>query len=269
MNRISIGAQSFSDRLLERLGRVHRSGDIERAFTDAAEAGFDNINLDLMFAVPGQSAADLEDSLGRALALGPEHISLYGLQLEEGTPFYDEYKKGILEIPDEGYEEAMYLGACAALRAAGYDHYEISNFALPGRVSRHNMKYWNMDEYLGIGAGAHSYTEGRRSKNIDDPREYIKRAGAGLPVTDPGSVTRDSLKDAMGIYVFTGLRRREGIDFALFEERFGMSFFDVYADTAGEIKRYEDEGSLVLTGTGMAITEKGIYRSNEIMSLFV
>lgn len=274
VTRLSMGAQSFSDRVLDSLGRVHKAADIGRAFRQAREAGFDNINLDLMFAVPDQTMEDLEDSLRQAIELGPEHISLYGLQLEEDTIFYEEYKSGIIDLPDEKDEEAMYHAAVKILTEAGYAHYEISNYAKPGYECRHNLKYWEMGDYIGIGPGAHSYVRGsapagERRSNVTDLSEYIELASNGRPATDRESRVVDSKRDAMAVFVFTGLRKLEGIDLGEFERRFGNSFFSVYKDRADVIKMYMDSGMMKLSGNRLAITEKGIYISNDIMSEFV
>lgn len=274
ITRLSMGAQSFSDRVLDSLGRVHKAADISRAFRDARAAGFDNINLDLMFAVPDQTMEDLEDSLRQAVMLGPEHISLYGLQLEEDTIFYEEYRSGIIDLPDEKDEEAMYHAAAGILGEAGYGHYEISNYAKPGYECRHNLKYWEMGNYIGIGPGAHSYIRGsgktgERRCNVTGLSEYIDLASRGRSAADPESRTVDSVNDAMGVFVFTGLRKLEGIDLSEFERWFGRSFFSVYKDRAEIIKDYIDRGLMKLSGSRLSITEEGVYVSNDIMSEFI
>ena len=274
VTRLSMGAQSFSDTVLSSLGRVHRAAEIERAFNDARSAGFDDINLDLMFAVPGQSMDDVLESAARAAELGPEHISLYGLQLEEDTIFYEEYKSGLLDLPDEAAEEEMYHRAVDLLKAAGYEHYEISNFAMPGKRCRHNMKYWELCSYIGVGPGAHSYLRGtgltgERRRNVCSMEDYLALTEQGKPAVDRTSVTVDTKEDAMSVFVFTGLRKLEGIDLAEFERLFGIGFFKAYRDKADVVKEYIDEGMMKLSGNMLSITEKGIYISNDIMSEFV
>ena len=269
VSRLSMGAQSFSDRVLDSLGRVHKAADIERAFAEARAAGFDNINLDLMFAVPDQTMDDVMDSVKRAAELGPEHISLYGLQLEEDTIFYEEYKSGMLDLPDEEKEREMYMAAVKALKEAGYAHYEISNFAKPGYECRHNLKYWEMGGYVGLGPGAHSYIGGERRKNVDSLEDYLELTGAGRSATEPGSRAMDTRHDAMAVFVCTGLRKLEGIDLKEFENRFGEEFFGVYKEKADVIKEYMDRGLMKLSGSRLSITENGIYISNDIMSEFV
>ena len=269
INRLSMGAQSMDDRILNALGRVHKKEDVLRAYEAARKAGFDNINIDLMFGVPEQSLGDVMDSVKQVIELGPEHISLYGLQLEEDTIFYEEYKSGILDVPEEAEERRMYHEAVNALKTAGYEHYEISNFALSGRKCRHNLKYWQLDNYLGLGLGAHSYIAGSRSKVVDSMDDYLALVSAGRRPTDPKAHSFDSHKDAMGIYVFTALRKTEGVDTEDFERRFGISFFARYRDKADIIKEYMDRGMLKMSGKYLQLTEEGIDISNDIMSEFV
>ena len=269
INRLSMGAQSMDDRILNALGRVHKKEDVVNAYEAARSAGIDNINIDLMFGVPEQSLEDVLDSVEQIIELGPEHISLYGLQLEEDTIFYEEYKSGILDVPEEAYERRMYHEAIRELKAAGYEHYEISNFALPGRKCRHNLKYWQLDNYLGLGLGAHSYIAGSRSKVVDSMEDYLALVNAGRRPTDPKADSFDSPKDAMGIYVFTALRKTEGVDTEDFERRFGISFFAQYKEKADFIKEYMDMGMLKMSGRFLQLTEEGIDISNDIMSEFV
>ena len=282
INRLSMGAQSMDDSILDSLGRVHKSEDVEKAYCAARRAGFDNINIDLMFGVPEQSLGDVIDSVSKVISLGacdadlktsahkgPEHISLYGLQLEEDTIFYEEYKSGILDVPEEAAERAMYHEALALLRSAGYEHYEISNLCRPGFECRHNLKYWHMENYLGAGLGAHSYIGGSRSKNVDYMDEYLLLTSAGRAPVDQTRTVYDSREDAMGIFVFTALRTREGADLAEFEERFGEGFFSVYKDKADIVQQYMDDGLIKLSGSKLSLTEKGIDVSNDIMSEFV
>lgn len=169
-NRISMGFQSFCDSELEILGRVHTAADSKKAFFDAREAGFENISADIMFAIPNQSMKSLEKTLDEMLSLSPEHFSAYSLSVDEGTPFYHMD----LNLPDEDTEREMYYFICDALKAAGYEHYEISNFAKEGYVSRHNSKYWLGDDYIGFGMGAHSYYKNWRYSNEGGILDYSK-----------------------------------------------------------------------------------------------
>ena len=269
VNRLSMGVQSMDDHILDSLGRVHRSEDVRIAYEKAREAGFENINIDLMFGVPEQDPADVISSVEKIISMKPEHISLYGLQLEEDTIFYEEYKSGILDVPEEQIEREMYHDALSRLRDNGYIHYEISNCALPGYECLHNLKYWHMDNYLGAGLGAHSYINGNRSKNVDYMEEYLALTSVKRAPVDQTQTRMDTREDAMGIFVFTALRTRAGVDTAAFEKRFGESFFTVYKDKAGLIKEYIDDGLLILSGRHLALTEKGIDVSNDIMSEFI
>lgn len=172
-NRISFGFQSFKDSELEALGRVHKSCDNEKAFLDAREAGFKNISADIMFALPNQSLKDFEENIDKMLSLSPEHFSAYSLSIDEGTFFFE--MADTLSLPGEDLEREMYYLLCEKLKSAGYEHYEISNFAKEGMRARHNTKYWLGEPYIGIGAGAHSYYKDKRYANICDIKEYIQK----------------------------------------------------------------------------------------------
>jgi len=172
-NRISIGVQSLKDSELALLGRIHNSFQAEKAFQLARSAGFKNINLDLIFGLPGQSLGDFLFSLNRVVALAPEHLSLYCLSLEKGTPLFKKVKSGALEPPQDDLMASIYCSACRILRANHYEHYEISNFALPGYRSRHNLVYWNYGEYIGFGLKAVSFHDGIRRGNLGKIEEYI------------------------------------------------------------------------------------------------
>lgn len=208
-NRISLGAQSFVDQDLVRLGRVHRSGEIERAVSAAREAGFKNLNLDLMFALPGQSRHAWEANLDRALSLGPDHLSLYCLTLEPNTPFYKEHLRGTLVLPDEDEQVAMYDRCVERTREAGLEHYEISNFARPGFESRHNLAYWRGEEYAGYGPGAVERVGMRRTTNWKHPERYIEVVEADRDL----ACEKDDLDQATLRLerIMLGLRLREGI----------------------------------------------------------
>lgn len=266
VNRLSMGVQSMDDRRLHMLGRIHSAEDVALEFFLAREAGYDNINLDLMFGIPGMTLKDALMDLRKIADLDPEHISFYSLQLEEGTPFFQQFEEGKLqEVPDE-LDREMYHRGIDFLKFCGYQHYEISNLCKPGRASRHNAKYWNMSEYLGLGLGASSYVHHRRSSNTTNIIEYRECLEQGkLPI---GEVHRNSEFDDVSEAVFTGLRRREGIQFS------GVAgsrenFFQIYGSVWDEVREYEKSGDLILTGDGMRLTESGIDISNRIMALFV
>lgn len=262
INRLSIGVQSFDAGILKTLGRKHTAEDAVKSFRLARQQGFDNINLDLMFAIPGHSMKLWEETLGQAISLGPEHISFYSLQIEEGTPFFEMFKAGeIDQVPDE-LDREMYHMAIARLKAAGYGHYEISNCAKPGYECKHNLKYWSMEDYLGIGSNASSFMGGVRF--TEEPScEYHENSKA----------------DNMAEFVFTGLRKIRGIDLGEFEQRFGCDFWQVYSkETLGEIdynelRAFVNEGFLIeetIENRDMLrLSEEGMDISNRIMSIFV
>lgn len=254
INRLSMGVQSLDNGILRRLGRIHTAEEFEKNFKQARAAGFDNINLDFMFSVPGHTMEIWEDTLRRAIRLGPEHISFYSLQLEEGTPFFEMFRRGeIEEVPDE-LDRDMYHRAIEFFKEAGYMHYEISNCAKPGFECRHNLKYWSMDEYIGIGPTASSYIEGARFTEGPYPEFHV-----------------NTLEDDMSEFVFTGLRKAEGISLTEFSEKYGQKFWDVYARCQTELKPYFDRGLLIYDKemNRLRLGEYGIDISNGIMSVFV
>jgi len=208
-NRISMGAQSFVDEDLLRLDRVHRAGDIDRAYHAAREAGFDNVNLDLMFALPHQSVHAWRRNLDKALDLAPDHISLYCLTIEENTAFYKKQLRGQLDLPDEDDQVAMYEECLDRTAAAGYEHYEISNFARPGRECLHNLEYWRGNNYAGYGPGAVGCMDGRRYTNLKHPRGYSDAVAAGQEIAFESETLDDRTRRNERIML--GIRLREGI----------------------------------------------------------
>ena len=266
VNRLSIGVQSFDNRILRILGRLHDKNEAFQMIQTARKAGFDNISIDLMFGVPTQSLKTWLDTVRQGIFLGPQHVSLYSLSLEEGTDLHRRvYKEeSLTPIPDE-LDRAMYHEAVSLLKGAGYELYEISNAALEGRQSRHNNKYWSYEEYLGLGLGASSFFNGVRSRNYDKMFKYIEAIKDQRIPVDEKTIEDYTERDEMGIYVFTGLRRAQGIDLRDFRRRFGMDLFSVYdADILvkyrGKIGLYEDR---------LYLTEEGMDISNSIMAEFV
>lgn len=253
VNRLSLGVQSFDDGLLRRIGRIHRASDVRQAVAAARRAGFANISLDLMYGLPGQSMEQLAASVEQALALQPQHISIYGLQVEEGTVFARQQEAGRLELPDEQQTEAMYDYMTSVLPSAGYERYEISNFARPGFASRHNTGYWRDVPYLGLGAAAHSYWEGQRLENPAELSAYMDRIAAGRPA---GQLEEPATREIqMGEFCFLALRTARGIDKAAFAVKFGRLIDSVYHRPIEEMKGRgllaEDESCLYLTPLGM------------------
>lgn len=265
INRLSIGVQSFENHILQILGRVHSKNDAFYNFQRAKRAGFDNINVDIMFGIPGQNMKMWKDTVRETLFLKPAHISLYSLQIEEGTEFYDMIKDGVMQAPDEETDREMYHMALKMMRSSGYEHYEISNSALPGYRSRHNLKYWSYAEYLGMGLGASSFMNGSRFNNYDSMYHYMKALNESKAPVDEKSIKNYSKREEMGIYVFTGLRKMAGIDLVDFKETFELNFFDVF--DKGLIEKFK--GCLVLEGDKLHLTEKGMDISNRIMAEFI
>jgi putative oxygen-independent coproporphyrinogen III oxidase len=273
VNRISFGAQSFDPATLKFLGRIHSADDTREAVSMARRAGFARLNLDLIFAVCGQTPETVRRDIEIAASLGPDHISAYNLTFEEGTTFFTELKNGrIRALPDE--EQAlMYALVREELPRRGYQMYEISNFAHPGHEARHNLSYWRAESYLGLGAGAHSFaridnaaaedTYGRRWWNERNPSRYIERAlGAGN--AEGGSETIDH-RTAAGEFAFLNLRLREGFALAEFRSRFGREFDEVFGGAA----RLFEGGLLVGDNGRIRLSERGIELADLIFTEFV
>ncbi len=273
INRLSLGAQSLSDDLLELMGRSHNKDIFIQNFRLARELGFNNISLDLIFALPGQTLEVWLRTLEKTIELGPEHISFYALQIEEGTPFFKGVEAGTLNPPEDEADRRMYHHAVKMLRDGGYLHYEISNAAKPGFFSRHNLKYWSMENYLGVGLGSHSYVNGRRFSNETDLSVYKGiaesvwsdgncvdgRNSGKMDGSSPWAVFyhENSFQDEMGEYMFTGMRKVEGIIISDFTDRFGISPLEAYKEqiavhrAADMLEISPDSRYLRLTGTGM------------------
>lgn len=264
VNRISFGVQTFHDSLLKRIGRIHTADDARTAIRMARAAGFQNLSLDLIYGLPGETLAILQSDIDEALALAPDHISIYGLQLEEGTVFWCQNEMGKLDIPDDAATEAMYDLMTTALPAHGYKRYEISNFAKSGFESRHNLGYWQDKPYLGLGAAAHSYLGGIRYENTKDIADYIDAIEHGKsPRTQEEPATRAI---QMEEFAFLALRTAIGIDKAAFERRFGTPLFTVYADA---IKRMKKKGLLEETETHVHLTAQGMKYGNWVFEAFL
>ncbi len=257
-NRMSFGVQSFSDKLLKNIGRIHTAADGAEAVRLAQLAGFGNINVDLMYGLPGQTLADFKDSVRKAAAIGVQHISAYSLIVEEGTPLADMLDKGLLELPGSQEEEAMYDWLQSYLPADGYCRYEVSNHALPGFKSLHNLQYWQYLPYKGFGAAACSFDGFVRHTNCEDIAAYIGRTGDG------GDEKLDEAT-AMAEFMFMGLRMTEGIapeDFYLFFNK------DIYQAFGKQLKEHEQAGHIKLTGK-IKLTPAGMKIGNKIFLTFL
>lgn len=269
INRLSIGIQSFNDKTLKTLGRIHSADNSLKCYEYARTTGFDNIGIDLIFGAPGQSVEEWEGDLKTAVALRPEHISAYNLTVEKGTLFFELQKNGGLVLPSEEGQVLMYELAIDSLKEAGYNHYEISNFSLTGFESQHNMRYWSCMDYIGLGAGAHSYISspdwGVRWWNESDPDAYmqqIKKATAeqGQAIAGKERLTK---KEALEEGIFLGLRRTSGINMNWFAARFNTPLKNLCHQKIAELKTcgliYED-GSII------RLTRKGLTLSNEVFA---
>ena len=252
-NRLSLGVQSTDDELLRRIGRVHTYEQVQQAVTAARKAKLTNLSLDLIYGLPGQTMEDWQRTLADAVALGPEHLSCYGLKLEEGTPLWQQ--RQALTLPDDDAQAEMYLYTVAALSEAGYGQYEISNFARAGRESRHNLKYWRMQEYAGFGPGAHSDFGGVRYGYVRDLDAYIAGQLVLAEAETDGTLARDFE------YVMLSLRTAEGIDRRTFENRYRQRF------EAMErlFVQYEQAGLAQRTEGGWRLTPRGFLVSNSII----
>ena len=266
INRLSIGVQSFDNRILRILGRLHDKNEAFNMIQTARKAGFENIGIDLIFAVPTQTMKMWRDTVRQGIFLGPQHISLYSLQLEEGTDLHRRvFKEKSLNATPESMDRQMYHEAITMLRDAGYTHYEISNASLPGRESRHNNKYWSYEEYLGLGLGSSSFFKGSRFRNYDRMYKYIQAIKEQRIPVDEKTIEQYTERDEIGIYVFTGLRRSEGIDLGDFRERFGTDLFEIY--DIDILDRHK--GLISLHNDRLYLTQAGMDVSNTVMSEFV
>lgn len=254
-NRLSVGVQSVHGEELRTLGRIHDFLDVEKTFADARAAGFDNLSVDAMFGIPRQTPESFLRTLERLMELEPRHLSAYGLQIEEGTPFsrMEEH----LALPDEEAVERMYFEGIDLLARYGMRQYEISNFAKEGYESRHNLKYWNCDEYLGFGVAAHSDFCGVRFGNSRDLAAYIE----GREILEEQS--NISLEERKNEYVMLRMRLAEGVLASEFERRFGESFWETFG---ARLKKYEASGLVKVTEEGSAFAPRGMYVSNAILS---
>lgn len=261
VNRLSIGAQSFENRILKKLGRIHLKHDIEEVFGAARDAGFRNINLDLMFAIPSQGMQDWMNSLESAINLKPEHISTYNLQIEEGTPFHTEMQEGTLRPFDEELEYNMYKDCITHLLSKGYRQYEISNFAKKGYECRHNITYWTMNDYIGLGAGAHSFIQGIRSENTPDLDKYLTKKFNEIR-TDHKLTSKETMSEM----VFLGLRMIEGLPLKRFMTKFKFGLLNVYNKEIDELKK---GGLVTVDSKAIKLTLKGLFLANEVFKKFI
>ena len=263
INRLSFGLQSANDRELKLLGRIHTWAEFLESFHLARECGFTNINIDLMSALPGQTRESWKDTLKRVTDLNPEHISAYSLIIEDGTPFGEKYgsEEGRKLLPDEDSEREMYHETKRFLRDCGYERYEISNYAKPGRACRHNIGYWTGLPYLGLGLGASSYMDGCRFAVNSDMKQYLEEKPGMF--TDVEKLTKKDMEEE---FFYVGLRMTAGVSLPEFERWFGVSAKDVYP---GLMEMFGEEKAAVFQGDRFVLTDYGLDVSNYIMAQFL
>jgi len=264
VNRISFGVQSFNDSELKRIGRIHQAKDAEQSILAAYAAGLSNISADLIYGLPEQQVGDFEKNMAIAIALPLQHISIYGLQIEEGTLFWQWQQQGTLSLPTDSENEAMYDLICRELKRAGFEHYEISNFARQGHRSRHNMKYWQYADYIGFGASAHSFVHGRRYASVTNIPNYMQGAGK-----TGGTIAEDVIilpERAIEDYCFLALRTSDGISYNSFRNRFGYELRDVFGEVIDKLVK---KSLLVITPTGIRLSGNGIKYGNYVFGEFI
>ncbi len=264
VTRISIGVQSFVEPEIRTLGRRHNAAQVASAVAAARSAGMGSVSLDLIFAVPGQTIASWRVSLEAAIALAPDHVSAYGLTVEDGTPYAQWRDREPALFPDQDVEGDLYETAIDVLEAAGFEHYEISNFARPGHRCAHNANYWANGEYIGFGVGAASYRGGVRSTHTRDLESYVSAASQGRRI--PGHSERLEGAQRAGEAVMLALRTAQGLSFAAFKERYGLEFLDYYASI---VEPHRAAGLLEVDAAGARLTRRGRFVANDICATFI
>lgn len=264
VDRLSIGVQSFDADLLKRIGRTHGPDDAARVVGEARKAGFDNISIDLIYGLPDQTIKQWQDTLDQAAALELPHYSGYSLIVEPKTVFYNLMNKGRLPLPGEDIETEMFTMLIEQMEKQGRMRYEISNFAVPGRESIHNLIYWENDGYAGVGAGAHGYIEGKRYSNIGPLTKYMDKTAVGeRPVQQTHVVTA---VEAMEEEMFLGLRKSKGVSISLFQQKFGKSLEEVYGET---LQTLVADGLVERLDDAVKLTQRGVYRGNDVFQQFL
>lgn len=263
VNRISLGVQTFNNKHLKRIGRSHNEEQIYTTISSLKEAGFYNISIDLIYALPEQTMDDVKENVQKALALDIPHLSLYSLILENHTIFMNKMRRGKLNLPSEDSEAEMFEYIISELEKNGFEHYEISNFTKPGFESRHNLMYWNNAEYFGCGAGASGYLEGVRYKNHGPIRHYLNAVEAG-----DARVTEEHLSqvEQMEEEIFLGLRKKSGFSIQSFEEKFGHNFSQRYGVVVEELCQ---NGLLQIEGDRVRMTKKGLFLGDTVAEKFI
>ncbi len=259
INRVSIGLQSLNDDLLKSIGRIHNSEDFYKSYEILKDVGFTNINIDLMFALPGQSLEDFLDSLEKVVNLDVTHISLYSLILEEGTYFYKLYQDGKLNMPSDEVDREMYHEAVNYLKDKGYEHYEISNFAKKAYECKQNLTYWKVNPYLGVGINSHSNLDNKRFSNVSDFKNYyFKLDNEEFPLYESEKINPEM---EIGEYMILGLRLIEGVNKMEFFKRFQLDIYDIYKV---EIAKNINNGLLIEDGNNIKLTSLGLDLANKV-----
>lgn len=259
INRLSIGLQETHNELLKSIGRIHTYEEFIKTYKLARKIGFNNINVDLMIALPNQTIQDIKENLEKITKLNPEHISVYSLILEEGTPFYNKYNENKIKLPDEELERNMYWYVKNTLENNGYMHYEISNFSKKGFESKHNMNCWNQEEYLGFGVAAHSYNNRIRYSNTNSIEEYIK--GSNKIIHE-----EQTLEDMQKEYMLLGLRKIEGINIQKFKNKFAQNPIFIFKE---QLNKLVAEELIIVDGNEIKLTNKGLDLANIVWEEFV
>ena len=263
VNRVSLGVQTFDNKMLKKIGRSHLEKDIYENIDRLKLAGFDNISIDLIYALPGQTMDQVKENVAKAISLDIPHMSLYSLILENHTVFMNRMRRGKLPLPKEELEAEMFEYIIAELEQAGFEHYEISNFSKPGFESRHNLMYWDNAEYYGIGAGASGYVDGVRYKNHGPIRHYLSAVEAG-----DARITEEHLsqKEQMEEEMFLGLRKKSGVSMARFEEKFGRSFEGLYGEIIRDLVQH---GLMQIDGDRVRMTKRGLFLGDTVAERFI
>jgi oxygen-independent coproporphyrinogen III oxidase len=264
VNRVSFGVQSFRDDELRRLSRLHGADRAKAAYCEARSAGFDNVSLDLMMWLPEQRVDEWLESIDQAIALAPEHLSLYMLELYPNAPLKEDMARAQWSQGPDADAAEMYMTAMERLETSGYEQYEISNVARPGRRSRHNLKYWQDEEWLGFGCGAHSTVAGARWKNVSGTEDYIDRVRRGTSTAV--DIHRLTAIEQLGDALFTGLRLADGVNLTLVNTRYGV---DVWERYGAELVPFIEPGLLEVSGDRLRLTRRGMLLAHEVMAVFV
>ena len=263
VNRVSLGVQTFDDKMLKKIGRSHLEKDIYENIDRLKLAGFDNISIDLIYALPGQTMEQVKENVAKAIGLDIPHMSLYSLILENHTVFMNRMRRGKLPLPKEELEAEMFEYIIAELERAGFEHYEISNFSKPSFESRHNLMYWDNAEYYGIGAGASGYVNGVRYKNHGPIRHYLSAVEEGnARITEEHLSQKEQMEEEM----FLGLRKKSGVSMARFEEKFGRSFDGLYGEI---VKDLVQQGLMQIDGNRVRMTKRGLFLGDSVAERFI